>query len=117
MDIITDCDLRYCTEDAFFSVKEVDLAITAYLGTLQRLPTIVGYGNAMELTLNGRTVSGSEAKSLGLVSKVFSSKDTMGERVRAVADRNFVFSTHSIFVYFSASQCWCFMFDEKNSYS
>ncbi|GFZ21087.1 delta(3,5),delta(2,4)-dienoyl-CoA isomerase 1 [Actinidia rufa] len=86
IDIITACDLRYCTEDSFFSVKEVDLAITADLGTLQRLPTIVGYGNAMELALTGRRFSGSEAKSLGLVSKVFSSKDAMDEGVQAVAE-------------------------------
>ncbi|KAK3418835.1 hypothetical protein EUGRSUZ_H04597, partial [Eucalyptus grandis] len=41
VDLATACDVRYCTEDAFFSVKEVDLAITADLGTLQRLPTRV----------------------------------------------------------------------------
>ena len=38
-------DVRYCSMDAYFSVKEVDLAIVADLGTLQRLPFIVGYGN------------------------------------------------------------------------
>ena len=35
---------RYCSADAFFCVKEVDLAITADMGTLQRLPHIVGAG-------------------------------------------------------------------------
>ncbi|KAI3743253.1 hypothetical protein L1987_60959 [Smallanthus sonchifolius] len=86
VDIITACDMRYCTEDAFFSVKEVDLAITADLGSLQRLPAIVGYGNAMELALTGRTFSGSEAKSLGLVSKVFGCKADMEEGVGAIAE-------------------------------
>ncbi|KAL4582773.1 hypothetical protein LXL04_007332 [Taraxacum kok-saghyz] len=86
VDIITACDIRYCTEEAFFSVKEVDLAITADLGSLQRLPAIVGYGNAMELALTGRTFSGSEAKALGLVSKAFGSKADMDEGVRAIAD-------------------------------
>lgn len=38
------CVFRYCTEDAYFCVKEVDVAITADLGTLQRLPTIIGHG-------------------------------------------------------------------------
>ncbi|XP_052204698.1 delta(3,5)-Delta(2,4)-dienoyl-CoA isomerase, peroxisomal [Diospyros lotus] len=85
VDIVTACDIRCCTEDAFFSVKEVDLAITADLGTLQRLPRIIGHGNAMELALTGRTFSGSEAKGLGLVSKVFPSKGAMDDGVRAVA--------------------------------
>ena len=40
----TACDIRYCTADARFCVKEVDLAIVADMGTLQRLPGIVGQG-------------------------------------------------------------------------
>ncbi|KAM7484024.1 hypothetical protein LguiA_000033 [Lonicera macranthoides] len=86
VDIITACDIRLCTEDAFFSVKEVDLGITADLGSLQRLPSIVGYGNAMELALTARRFSGTEAKQLGLVSKVFASKAAMEEGLRALAE-------------------------------
>ncbi|CAM8877083.1 unnamed protein product [Rhodiola kirilowii] len=86
IDVITACDVRYCTEDAFFSVKEVDLAIVADLGTLQRLPSIVGYGNAMELALTGRRFTGVEAKALGLVSQVFKSGEEMAEGVRAIAE-------------------------------
>uniref|UniRef100_A0A803PC34 Enoyl-CoA hydratase n=1 Tax=Cannabis sativa TaxID=3483 RepID=A0A803PC34_CANSA len=76
----------FCTKDAYFSVKEVDLAIVADLGTLQRLPSIVGYGNAVELALTGRRFSGPEAKQLGLVSKVFNSKQELEEGVRMVAE-------------------------------
>ncbi|KAI9125519.1 hypothetical protein K1719_002937 [Acacia pycnantha] len=86
VDIITACDIRFCTKDAFFSVKEVDLAITADLGTLQRLPSIVGYGNAVELTLTARRFSGLEAKELGLVSRAFDSKHELDEAVRDVAE-------------------------------
>ncbi|PON51880.1 Crotonase superfamily [Parasponia andersonii] len=86
IDIVTACDIRFCTKDAFFSVKEVDLAITADLGTLQRLPGIVGYGTAMELALTGRRFSGPEAKQLGLVSGVFGSRQEMDEGVRIVAE-------------------------------
>ena len=91
IDIVTGCDIRYCTDEAFFSVKEVDLAITADLGTLQRLPAIVGYGNAMELALTGRRFSGQEARQLGLVSRTFRSKEEMDEAVRLVAEGKFVF--------------------------
>ncbi|KAE8679049.1 NAC domain-containing protein 29 isoform 1 [Hibiscus syriacus] len=51
--IVTACDVRYCTKDSFFSVKEVGVAIAADMGTLQRLPGIVGFGNAMELSKGG----------------------------------------------------------------
>ncbi|GKU96215.1 hypothetical protein SLEP1_g9476 [Rubroshorea leprosula] len=86
VDIVTACDIRFCTKDAFFSVKEVDLAITADLGTLQRLPGIVGFGNAMELALTGRPFSGSEAKELGLVSRVFGTKEELNEAASVIAE-------------------------------
>ncbi|XP_058103044.1 delta(3,5)-Delta(2,4)-dienoyl-CoA isomerase, peroxisomal-like [Magnolia sinica] len=86
IDIVTACDIRYCTEKTFFSVKEVDLGLAADLGTLQRLPRIVGFGNAMELALTGRRFYGAEAKELGLVSRVFASKEEMEEGVRVIAE-------------------------------
>ncbi|KAK6116613.1 hypothetical protein DH2020_049719 [Rehmannia glutinosa] len=86
VDIITACDLRYSTENAFFSVKEVDLAITADLGSLQRLPGIVGFGNAMELALTARRFSGLEAKELGLVTRLFSNKEALEKGVAEIAE-------------------------------
>lgn len=86
IDIVSACDVRYCTKDAFFSVKEVDLGITADLGTLQRLPGIVGFGNAMELALTGRKFSGQEAKELGLVSRVFESNEKLNEGVLTIVE-------------------------------
>ncbi|MCL7029575.1 hypothetical protein MKW94_022321 [Papaver nudicaule] len=85
IDLITACDIRYCTKNAFFCVKEVDLAITADLGTLQRLPGIVGYGNAVELALTARRFTAEEAKGFGLVSKVFESKSALDEGVYSMA--------------------------------
>lgn len=85
IDMVTACDLRYCTEDAIFCVKEVDIAITADLGTLQRLPKLVGYGNAMELALTGRRFNGTEAKALGLVQGVFQSKAELDAHVHKLA--------------------------------
>ncbi|XWS57594.1 hypothetical protein CRYUN_Cryun09bG0187100 [Craigia yunnanensis] len=86
IDVVTACDIRYCTKDAFFCVKEVDLAITADIGTLQRLPGIVGFGNAMELALTGRRFSSQEAKELGLVSRVFGSNEELSEGVFTIAE-------------------------------
>lgn len=87
---------RYCTEATFFEVKEVDLGLVADLGTLQRLPRIVGFGNAMELAMTGRRFGGTEAKSLGLVSRVFASKQEMEEGVSAIAQGTLVVH-HTIF--------------------
>ncbi|KAK8542822.1 hypothetical protein V6N13_136631 [Hibiscus sabdariffa] len=84
--LVTACDIRYCSKDAFFSVKEVDVAITADLGTLQRLPGIIGFGNAMELSLTARRFSGDEAKELGLVSRVFGSREELMKGVLTIAE-------------------------------
>ncbi|CAA7041608.1 unnamed protein product [Microthlaspi erraticum] len=86
VDLVTACDIRYCSEDAFFAIKEVDLAIVADLGTLQRLPSIVGHANAMELALTARRFSGREAKDLGLVSQVFGSKSELEIGVTTIAE-------------------------------
>ncbi|XP_068666965.1 delta(3,5)-Delta(2,4)-dienoyl-CoA isomerase, peroxisomal [Aristolochia californica] len=86
VDLVTACDVRYCTRTATFVVKEVDLAITADLGTLQRLPRIVGHGNAVEMALTARSVSAAEAKAMGLVSRVFDSREEMDAGVRAIAE-------------------------------
>lgn len=72
-------------QDTAFSVKEVDVAITADLGTLQRLPRLVGHGTAMELALTGRRFSGTEAKSLGLVQGVLPTKTDLDAHVHTLA--------------------------------
>jgi len=85
IDIITACDLRYCTKDASFCVKEIDLAIVADMGTLQRLPRIVGDQRAAELTYTGRTFNGQEAKEMGLVLECFDTEADMMKHVSTVA--------------------------------
>ncbi len=70
IDLITASDIRHASMDAKFSVKEVDLAIVADVGTLQRLPRIVGEGNARELALTGRVVKADEAQRLGLINQL-----------------------------------------------
>ncbi len=70
VDLITACDIRLASDDALFSVRETKMAIVADLGSLQRLPRIVGVGHAAELALTGRDVSATEAASMGLVNDV-----------------------------------------------
>jgi enoyl-CoA hydratase len=67
IDVITACDLRVCTKDTKFSVKEIDLSIVADLGTLQRLPKLISSQRARELAYTGRTFTGVEAENYGFV--------------------------------------------------
>ncbi len=85
VDIVTACDMRYCTEAAYFSVREIDMAIVADLGTLQRLPGIVGQGMAREMAFTGRNVSASEAKEVQLVNRIFTDRDSLLEGVMEIA--------------------------------
>lgn len=79
------CDLRYCTADVRFCVKEVDLAITADIGTLQRLPKIVGHGVATELAITAREMKADEALRTGLVSGVMPSVEALEQHIGKVA--------------------------------
>lgn len=85
VDLVTACDMRYATRDSRFSVKEVDLAAVADLGTLQRLPRLIGEGNARELAYTGRDVDGQEAQLMGLTNQVFPDKESMMTYVMGLA--------------------------------
>lgn len=86
IDIACACDIRYCSADAKFSVKEVDLAVTADVGTLQRLPKIVGDGIARELAYTARVFDGVEAKALGFVNRCYDSPDALFAGVADIAE-------------------------------
>lgn len=71
IDLITACDIRLCSADALFSVREVKVAIVADLGTLHRLPRIVGEGHARQLALTGEDIHAERALRIGLVNDVY----------------------------------------------
>lgn len=85
IDLTCAADMRYCTEDASFVIKEIDLAIVADVGTLQRLPKIIGEGMARELAYTGRTFSGREAREIGFVNRCFATRDDMLAGVTEIA--------------------------------
>ncbi|XP_034494522.1 delta(3,5)-Delta(2,4)-dienoyl-CoA isomerase, mitochondrial isoform X2 [Ailuropoda melanoleuca] len=75
VDLITACDVRYCAQDACFQVKEVDIGLAADVGTLQRLPKVIGNQSLVnELAFTSRKMMADEALSSGLVSRVFPDK-------------------------------------------
>jgi enoyl-CoA hydratase len=85
VDIATACDMRYCTDDAYFTIKEIDLGMVADIGTLQRLPKIIPPAMAAEMAYTGRKVFGPEAKSIGLVNQSYASKEALMEGVLQIA--------------------------------
>jgi len=67
VDLIAACDIRLASADAVFSVREAKMAIVADLGSLQRLPAIIGAGPLAELAYTGKDISAERAKEIGLV--------------------------------------------------
>ncbi|MBM3110449.1 crotonase/enoyl-CoA hydratase family protein [Pseudomonas sp. P66] len=85
IDLVSACDMRYCSQDAQFSIKEIDMGMAADVGTLQRLPRIIGDGIMRELAYTGRTVEADEAMRIGLVNRVYDDHATLLEGVFAIA--------------------------------
>ena len=85
--MISACDIRYSTKKSVFQIKEIDLGITADVGTLQRLPHLISQGIVRELAFTGRKFSGNEAQSLGLVNNCYVDKKTMMTEVRKIAQQ------------------------------
>lgn len=85
IDLISACDMRYCSADARFSIKEIDMGMAADVGTLQRLPRIIGDGMMRELAYTGRTLDGAEAQAIGLVNRVYENPKALMEGVNELA--------------------------------
>lgn len=71
VDMVSACDARYCTKDAFFCIQEINIGMVADLGTLQRLPHVMPAGLVRELAYTGRRLSAERALDCGLVNAVF----------------------------------------------
>lgn len=86
IDLISACDMRYATSDAHFSIKEIDVGMAADVGTLQRLPHLIGDGIMRELAYTGRAFSGDEAEKMGLVNRAYADADQLLEGVNSIAN-------------------------------
>jgi len=85
IDLISACDMRYAAENAQFSIKEIDIGMAADVGTLQRLPRIIGDGMLRELAYTGRMFGAEEARSIGLVNRVYADHDSLLAGVLEIA--------------------------------
>lgn len=70
IDLITAADIRLASADSVFSVRETKIAIVADVGTLQRLPRIIGKGHVAELAYTGKDIDAARAAAIGLVNDV-----------------------------------------------
>jgi enoyl-CoA hydratase len=87
IDLITACDVRYASADTVFSIRETKIAIVADVGTLQRLPGIIGKGHVAELAYTGDDFSAEHAKEIGLVNRVLPDAETTVAAARDLARR------------------------------
>ena len=85
VDMICATDIRFCTSNAFFKIKETELGITADVGTLQRIQHVMPSGLARELAYSGRNLGAEDALACGFVNKVYETHETMLGAVRALA--------------------------------
>jgi enoyl-CoA hydratase len=79
VDLVTACDVRYATADAFFCVQEINIGMTADVGTLQRLGKVIPEGIARELAYTGRRMPAQRAYEVGLVQEVYADHDSLVE--------------------------------------
>tara|TARA_B100000941_G_scaffold50431_1_gene32101 strand:+ start:85 stop:993 length:909 start_codon:yes stop_codon:yes gene_type:complete len=85
VDFAAACDMRYCTDDAFFCIQEINIGMTADVGTFPRLPYLIPLGLIKELAYTGRRLKADEAMNAGLVNKVFKNHDEMMVYVMDIA--------------------------------
>ena len=85
LDMAAACDVRYCTADAFFCIQEINIGMVADLGSLQRLPKLMGHSLLRELAYTGRRLPAARALASGLVSEVFDTQEQMLEAALACA--------------------------------
>jgi len=85
MDLVSACDMRFASTDAFFTVQEINIAITADVGTLQRLPYLLPQGVVRELAYTGRRMPAEEAFQRGLVNRVFDTPEALKDAVMELA--------------------------------
>lgn len=85
VDLASACDMRYATEDAFLTIFETNIGMTADVGTFPRLVKLIPEGYVRELAYTGRRVSAAEAKEMGLINRVYADQETMLKEVHNIA--------------------------------
>jgi enoyl-CoA hydratase/carnithine racemase len=85
VDLLSACDIRLATRDAIFAIRETRVGIIADLGTLQRLPHIIGHGWFRELALTGRDFSAQEALQMGFITRICEDREALYAEAESIA--------------------------------
>lgn len=85
VDFTSACDIRYCTADAFFTIMEINIGMTADVGTFPRLCKLIPEGWVRELAYTGRRLPAQRARDIGLVNEVFDSHEAVVAHALATA--------------------------------
>lgn len=85
VDLITACDMRYMSKDGFLTIFEINIGMTADVGTFPRITKLIPEGIARELAYTGRRMSAEEAKDIGLVNAVFDTHEELLAGVMEIA--------------------------------
>ena len=85
LDLVTACDIRLCSADAFFTLQEITVGMAADLGSLQRLPKIVPQGVAREMAYTGERLGAERALAVGLVNAVLPDAAALLDRAMTLA--------------------------------
>lgn len=85
LDLISGCDIRICSKDSKFSLREAAVGFVADIGVLQRLPPIIGEGNTRELAFTAKFIDAETALRIHLVNSIFEDKDSLLKGARSLA--------------------------------
>jgi len=85
VDFASACDCRYATEDAFFVIQEINIGMTADVGTFPRLCHLMPEGMVRELAYTGRRMPARKALDAGLINEIFPTQAEMLSHVMGVA--------------------------------
>jgi enoyl-CoA hydratase len=86
VDMICASDIRLASSDAFFCIQEINIGMTADLGTLQRLPKLIPEGIVHEMAYTGRRLPAARALAVGLVNEVFDTQESMLAAAQQMAE-------------------------------
>ncbi len=85
VDLVTACDCRYASQDAFFCIQETAIGMTADVGTFPRLAKIIPEGWARQMSYTAERVPAAKAQQIGLVNEVFEDSEALLAGVMEVA--------------------------------
>ncbi|WP_067531536.1 crotonase/enoyl-CoA hydratase family protein [Nocardia crassostreae] len=85
LDLIAAADIRLASADARFSLREAKVAIVADIGSLHRLPGIIGEGHLRELAYTGKDIDAARAEKIGLINDVYADQEAVLDAAHALA--------------------------------